>query len=696
MEKKIVLNDSFFECLVKLGNQERKMVMNTVKIMKEDITTPSLKVHKIDKEKCDSRFRSARVNSDLRIIFLSEGDYCAAVYVDHHDAAYNWCVGKYYKETVFGAGYIYDEIEEMHQQEKLNSIFEEQTYSYYQELALFDGKLSKKEIEKLGITGIHADNILKITDEDTLMEYIKLFPEELQEALIDLYTESKSLNEVLFELEDHELRESYLNETELSLIQKDSGRRFYVVGSTEEIEKMSEMEDFSKWTTFLHPSQKRYSQMNANGPILIEGGPGTGKTVLGIHRAAYLSKNIYPKKNQCKILFCTFSKKLAKYISGNIIKLYEQRNIDLNVDVVSIDAFFESFLDEKYSFSNTEMIDILKHVYRTNNWKDYSSEFFKYEYYQVIQRYGITRVEEYLLVDRRGMRIPLNSNQRKFVWTYFEKVFQIQTSRKFKTFVDRALVLERKLDNGEIEPMYDSIIIDEAQDLEPAKLRILSKCAKKQPNNLMILSDYNQRIFTLRSWKNDTNINIVGRTFYLSLNYRTTKEISDYACAVFFQDQDKSEYMKNFKSVIMGTDPVIHGCKDYQTQNKVIIATILEHKKRGNDLNQLCIVFPFMKEVNDFINELEKSHIKSLLLEGEAIPKDATSDMVCVGTTKGIKGLEFPIVILASSNNVGLIGSVNQETEMFVDADLKKQRNCERYVAVTRARDLLYVTYVEE
>lgn len=696
MEKKIVLNDSFFECLVKLGNQDRKLVMNTVKIMKEDITTPSLKVHKIDKEKCDARFRSARVNSDLRIIFLTGGDYCAAVYVDHHDAAYDWCVGKYFKETVFGAGYIYDEIEEMQQQKKLDSIFEEQAYSYYQSKPLFEGKLTKKEIEKLGITGIHAENILKINDEDTFMEYIKLFPEELQEALIDLYTDSKSLNEVLYDLEDHDLNEIKNGENELSLIQKDSGRRFYVVGSTEEIEKMSEMEDFDKWTTFLHPSQKRYSQLNANGPVLIEGGPGTGKTVLGIHRAAYLSQNVYTKSNNGRILFCTFSKKLSKYIDGNIKKLYNQRNIDFNVDVVSVDAFFDSFIDEKYNFSNSEMLDILNQVYKTNNWNDYTADFFRYEYYQVIQRYGITTLEEYKKVDRKGMKIPLNANQRTFVWNYFEKVFQIQEKRNVKTFVDRALILENKLDCGLVSPMYDSIIVDEAQDLEPAKLRILYKCVKKQPNNMMILSDYNQRIFTLRSWKNDANINIVGRTYYLALNYRTTKEISDYACAVFFQDQEKNEYMKNFKSVIMGSDPVIHGCKDYQMQNKVILATILELKKRGNDLKQICVVFPYLKEVKEFAAELEKTHIKALVLEGEAIPEDAEKNMICLGTTKGIKGLEFPIVILASSNKIGMIANINKETELFVDADLKKQRDCERYVAVTRARDSLYVTYVEE
>ena len=697
MEKTIVLNESFFECLVKLGNQDRKAVMNTIKLMKEDITMPSLSVHKIDKEKCDSRFRSARVNSDLRVIFLTGGEYCAAVYVDHHDAAYEWCVGKYYKETIFGAGYIYDELCESKQQERFNSILEEQAYSYSYEKPLFENKLTKKEIKKLGINSIHAENILKITDEDTFMEYITLFPEELQEALIDIYTGTKTLTETLLELEDREMSEKLKNAAEFSLIQKDSGRRFYVVGSTEEIEKMSEMQDFERWITFLHPSQKKYSQMNANGPILIEGGPGTGKTVLGMHRAVYLSQNVYKKSDEKKILFCTYSRKLAKYISKNIEKLYTQKNVDINIDVVGVDSFIAKYVNDDKPATGSDTIDILKQVFRSNSWgPKYSFDFFKYEYLQVIQRYGLRTIEQYLAVDRRGMKVPLNSKQREYIWTFFERIKDIQQKRNIKTFADRAAELERMFDTGELLPMYDSVIIDEAQDLEPVKLRVLSKCVKKQPNNMMILSDYNQRIFSMRSWKNDANVNIVGRTYYLSVNYRMTKEISDYACTVFFQDQDRTEYMRGFKSVILGTNPVIRECRDYATQSKVIIATLMEHVKRGDLLKQICVIFPFQKDLTDFNEELKKAHIKSLLLTGDIIPEDAKDDQVCLCTTKGVKGLEFPIVVLGSSNKIGIVHNSSGEAEVFVDADLKKQRNCERYVAVTRARDILYVTYVEE
>lgn len=696
MQKNIAFKDSFFDSLNKLGNQDRKSTIATIKEMRKDISMPSLSVHKIDKVKCDPRFRSARVNSDLRIIFLSDGDYCAVVYVDHHDKAYDWCEGKYYKETVFGAGYIYDEIAENVEQEKLDTHFETQQYAVGGMSPLFEGKISKKEIEKLGITGIHADNILKISDEEIFIEYIQLFPEELQEALLDIYAGSKTFEEVFAELEDNGTKEELNDNLKYSMLQKDSGRRFYVVGNEEELENMAEVEDFKKWTTFLHPSQKKFAELNSHGPVLIEGGPGTGKTVLGIHRAAYLSKNVFKADEGKKILFCTYSKKLARYISDNIEKLYAQRGIKNNVDVMGVDSFVAKYISGTYEIKNSTMYEIFVHVFKSKSWGKYTFDFFRYEYYQVIQRYGITSLEQYILADRKGMKIALTKRQREEVWRFFDEVKRLQKNRNAITFVDRALMLESKIDSGEISPMYDSIIIDEAQDLEPSKLRLLSKCVKGQDNSLMILSDFNQRIFTLRSWRKDANISIVGRTHHLSLNYRTTKQISDYACTIFFQDQEINDYMRDFKSIIMGNDPIVQACKNDNIQTKVIIATITQLQKQGYELRDICVVFPFVKDMELFKNELARLQINSIVLQDDIIPADANEEQVCLCSTKGIKGLEFETVILSSSEKIGTVGALNNDLELYVDADLKKQRECERYVAVTRARDNLFVTYVEE
>lgn len=43
---------------------------------------------------------------------------------------------------------------------------------------------------------------------------------------------------------------------------------------------LMENESFEKWTLFLDPSQEKLVTMNLNGPMLIEGGPGTGKNLI--------------------------------------------------------------------------------------------------------------------------------------------------------------------------------------------------------------------------------------------------------------------------------------------------------------------------------------------------------------------------------------------------------------------------------
>jgi hypothetical protein len=48
-------------------------------------------------------------------------------------------------------------------------------------------------------------------------------------------------------------------------------------------------EPIEDWMTFLHQDQARLVRRTFNGPARIRGAAGTGKTVLGLHRAAYLA-----------------------------------------------------------------------------------------------------------------------------------------------------------------------------------------------------------------------------------------------------------------------------------------------------------------------------------------------------------------------------------------------------------------------
>ncbi|MEV1143476.1 hypothetical protein [Micromonospora sp. NPDC049799] len=47
---------------------------------------------------------------------------------------------------------------------------------------------------------------------------------------------------------------------------------------------------FAAWRVFLHPSQRRVPyRVSYNGPAQVTGGPGTGKTVVALHRASTCS-----------------------------------------------------------------------------------------------------------------------------------------------------------------------------------------------------------------------------------------------------------------------------------------------------------------------------------------------------------------------------------------------------------------------
>lgn len=688
MEKQIVITDSYMVSVGKLTNQDRKSALATIKQMKNDLSTPSLKVHAIDKEKCDSKLRSARVNSDIRLIFYLDGDYCTLLYIDHHDDAYDWCVGKYCKKTDFGATYIFDVLKEEQCLDRYAGI-EEDDYIIG---GLAQHSITEKQLTKLGIAKVHADNLLKIADEAEFVEYIDLFAEELQEALMDLFIGARTYEEVYNDLLDNS--DDVTIDKSSSLLQKDSRRRFYVTQSMEELEYLMENENFEKWTTFLHPSQEKLSRINASGPVLIEGGPGTGKTVLGIHRAAYLAENVYKKKDGKKILFCTFSKKLAKYISGNLNKLFEQKGIDNNVDVVGVDAFIHQTLgSDSLNVNMQKFKELTKSVYRMGSW-EYSYDFLMYEYYQIIERYGILSEKDYLSVNRAGMGTGLNESQRKKVWAFMVAIFKAQNDKGINTFVNRAEKLERMIKAKTKAPMYDAIIIDEAQDLEPCKLRALLSCVKSEANSVMLLSDNNQRIYNLRSWKSDVGINVVGRTHYLYINYRTTKEISDYASVIFFKGGEKNEYMRGYKSIVKGNEPVVQGFMNETKQWEAIVATINGLINENGKANEICVVFPTDTEIDKFEVVIKKYGIPYQVLKDEAVPSD--DDVICLCNVKGIKGLEFSSVIIASSNKFGKSVVDKYIADDEAEICYQKKTNCERYVAATRARDNLFVTYIEE
>src|SRR5690606_234703 len=67
---------------------------------------------------------------------------------------------------------------------------------------------------------------------------------------------------------------------------------------------------FEDWQLFLHPEQRRLVDRVYNGPARVAGGPGTGKTVVALHRTARLARAL-PAGGDERILLTTYNKRLT-------------------------------------------------------------------------------------------------------------------------------------------------------------------------------------------------------------------------------------------------------------------------------------------------------------------------------------------------------------------------------------------------
>lgn len=689
MKKNIAITETYLSSVFKLDNQSKKLTLNTIAQLSENPKSTSLQIHGIERTKCDSKFRSARVNDDLRVIFAMQGDTFTLLYVDHHDAAYSWCEGKYLNRTSFGADYIYDE------KVMLSSNFvpeEKDFFGNYESPLLEQAGIKVKQLVKLDIPKIHAENLMTISNEDKFIEYIAIFPAEIQEALIDIATGSKTFDMVYNELMDNDNGNNDNNPLE----HKDSKRRFYITQSIEELKMLMENDEFEKWTIFLHPSQEKLVKKNFNGPALIEGGPGTGKTIVGIHRAVFLSQNVYKAEDNKKILFCTFSKKLAKVISEKLDKLMKQHNVKNNIDVVSVDSFIFSALKKNLGSAKPIAVDntvaeLIERLYDKLTPKG-TKGFYEYEYFEIIEKYNIKTLDEYLAADRSGTGMPLDKKARTIAWEFISEILKAKEENKVYTFVDRAYDLLKGLENGTIHKEYDSIIIDEAQDLETIKLRAICNCVRTDKNNIFILSDVNQRIFRLSTWKKDGGINVVGRTHHLFVNYRTTKQINDYARYQFVQAEMITSHIKEYKSIFNGVEPLIESFKSESAQYKYTVTKVSE-LTQNYPAEQICIICATVDECKQVQSILTFSDIKATILTGDIIPAADTG--VCICPINGVKGLEFEAVLLFSYNNIGR-NMLNDSQSAAVKVNYEKLIECEKYVAATRARNELIITYLED
>ena len=477
----------------------------------------------------------------------------------------------------------------------------------------------------------------------------------------------------------------------------DAKRRFRVMANIEELQRALE-HPWDKWTVFLHPAQLQIVERNYRGPARVAGSAGTGKTIVALHRAVQLART----HREGPVLLTTFSEALAdvlrsrlKRLIGNEPKAFER------IEVYSMGGVGRRLYEVNFgrpTLAAPEQIrDLIDRAAADVKEHRFRLPFLVSEWHKVVDAWQIETWEDYRDVARLGRKTRLAETQRAVLWSIFSKVREALAERGLLTEPALFHRLERHFSES-LHPPYDFCVVDEAQDIGVAELRLLAALGGDRPNSLFFAGDLGQRIFqTPFSWK-ALGVDVRGRSHTLRINYRTTHQIRRQADRLLpseIADVDGiAEQRGGTISIFNGPEPEIRILATPEEESACITDWLNARRQEGYQPHEIGVFIRSEVERERAVKAVEDAGLPAVSLN--EYPAGA-SGSVAVGTMHLAKGLEFRGVVAAACDDEVL--PLQARIESVTDeADLEEVYNTERhllYVACTRARDRLLVTGVE-
>lgn len=467
----------------------------------------------------------------------------------------------------------------------------------------------------------------------------------------------------------------------------------------------------------LSPEQDGYVEMQTTGPTLLKGVAGSGKTTVGIYRAMEQSyaKDLFSQDRDLNILFVTFTETLARVVERMFEEIYGKERAS-RVDVWVLREWLQTYLENvpgsRPVASRKEIIHAAslgimeaKCVFPDSVWsrpvheggRPRGTSFFVQEISDVIKGRGLRTREAYKSAARVGRGTALGPQSRDFVWTVYEAYEQRLAEIDKWDYLDPAIHgLAALQEDGDFAP-YDAVVVDEAQDLRPVELRVVSALAGgSEARNLLLLADPNQSIYYKGiPWKEGGITIAPARSFTMARNYRNTQEILATAWSLATHgtsDDLEDEAIPPEATDRRGPRPIIVRCAGESDQIDYLVETITElcgsmHCRPGD----IGVLARNKEVVNMLSFRLQNASIPTVNFRNNDF--DVFENQVKVITINSAKGLEFPIVFIADLVEGALPRNVHAADKDEEEAELRSERRL-AYVGMTRAARRLYlVTY---
>jgi superfamily I DNA/RNA helicase len=217
------------------------------------------------------------------------------------------------------------------------------------------------------------------------------------------------------------------------------------------------------------------------------------------------------------------------------------------------------------------------------------------------------------------------------------------------------------------------------------------------PDDMFIVGDAHQRIYDNHVSLARVGVNVRGRSKRLTVNYRTTQEILALAVPALGKAgvtglDDEADTLTGYRSPLHGRRPKIVSARTREAEYEALVRHVTAWRDdEGIEPQAIGIAARSSWVGKEAAAALNAAGIPTVSLSAKS-----RKDAVRVGTMHGMKGLEFQAVAVIGVAD-GMVPSPSSLTDAIQDPvahaqDLQRER-CLLFVALTRARDHLYISY---
>jgi superfamily I DNA/RNA helicase/mRNA-degrading endonuclease RelE of RelBE toxin-antitoxin system len=449
----------------------------------------------------------------------------------------------------------------------------------------------------------------------------------------------------------------------------------------------------------LSPEQEKVAARSLQGPALVRGGPGTGKSLVALYRVRNL---VDPKQYKLfeplpRVLFLTYGKSLmnaSKQLLAELIPESLERVTVTNLDslvrqiVLATGVDFSPLHELESHVEEAKWSVLAAHEQQTSAaWltlADLRPNYLVEEIQWMIEGRRIRSLEQYLAIERAGRKVPFGQSLRTLVWEVYEGTLNLTKEKGHSWEYYRGLALDALQQKRVNFAPYDVVIVDEAQDLSPVSLGICAELCTT-PAGLFLTADANQSIYNRGfSWSRvHESLDFRGRSTILRYNYRSTKQIAT-ACQDFVRGIGLDSETIATSSIHEGAKPKVY-LTEHSAQQYKALAQFLEQSAKELRLpvwtgTVLVLSNKYAAQVAVALNELG---VMAKHVRGEEL--HLKEKVVKVMTLHTSKGLEFPTVAIAHMEADSFPGMKEDLTD---PGEIREFEDCKRrllFVGASRA-----------